>query len=413
VAMGHCLYSSREYVEAAQLFLAAASLVEDNDRARNLVRAAKAFRLSKRYEEGKTAAYEAASNSFGEVKREAVGELYELLKENDQHYFAFSIAEFAIHENPQLPLRFDLALDYRHHDLNELGLYHFKLMSERANPHSSWLHNLALLYADCKLLMSSVEHYKKSFALGETLSAANLGFMYLDCGMAEEAKSVCQKAMKIEPHEGNVEQCLSQIVQRTELEKEKEVEIIETSNKTRDFLVSMGQGLQVAPPVIGGPWKFPFGEMTIESDQKKIAGNSEVTTEEKKTGLGTLFGDSSPQVKTVKYALSGEFTGAVCSFELTSTDVLPEKISRLSILAGGGNRSRSGFIVFASDGKAAAYVEVAGRKLGKLEKAEKLSQRSLAKSQSPHGPIWHSPTSHDAGPWAVISVRAGNPFFDC
>jgi hypothetical protein len=200
--------------------------------------------------------------------------------------------------------------------------------------------------------------------------------MYLDCGMADEARAVCQQAMKIEPHEGNVEECLAQIVQRTELEKEKQAEIMETSNATRDFLVSMGQGLQTVPPVIGGLWKFPFGEMLIESDQKRIAGNCEVTTEEKKTGLGTLFGDSSPQVKTVKYTLSGDFTGAVCSFKLTSTDVSPEKLSRLSILAGGGSRSRSGFLVFASGGKTATYVEVADRKLGKLEKAEKLSRGS-------------------------------------
>ena len=79
-----------------------------------------------------------------------------------------------------------------------------------------------------------------------------------------------------------------------------------------------------------------------------------------------------PRVKTVKYTLRGELTGAVCSFKLMGTEVVPESVLRLPMLASTSGSSRSGFIVFASDGKSATYVEVSGRKLGNIEEATRL-----------------------------------------
>ena len=107
---------------------------------------------------------------------------------------------------------------------------------------SSSLHNLALMYAGRKLPIASVKHYKRALSLGETLSAANLGFEYLDSGMADEAKALIEQAMEAENHVSRVEKCLAEIVRRTEEEAEKEGVLIANAETYRKFFCKDGQG---------------------------------------------------------------------------------------------------------------------------------------------------------------------------
>jgi len=245
-AIARCLFDSEEFAESAALYLEAAELEAGPAKAGRLIGAAKAFREAKQYTRGKKAIELALSISTGQLREEAVRLQYQLLKDCGHDYFAFATAEFALHENPELPLRFSLALDYHGKDLNELALYHFKFLYERNKKDSSSLHNLALLYSDCKLPISSVQHYKMAIPMGETLSAANLGFMYLDSGMAEEAKAIIEQAMKVEKHETNVEKCLAKIIQHGEEEKTKEATLLEIASTNRSFFVNMGQALMGA-----------------------------------------------------------------------------------------------------------------------------------------------------------------------
>src|ERR1039457_5421881 len=237
ISMAYCLNRSKEYEEAAQLFLAAADLSKYGTWF--LISAARAFMRAKGYEKGKDAVHRALATAIGDDRLEALSVLYQLLKAGDEAYFAFATAESAIHENPQFNLRFSVALDYHRKDLNDLALYHFKFLHDWDDKDSSSLHNLALLYADCKLPISAVERYKKAFAMGETLSAANLGYMYLDCGMAAEAKALIQDALKVEGHVARVEKCLAEIIERGEAEESKETELLAAAGVNREFLIGM------------------------------------------------------------------------------------------------------------------------------------------------------------------------------
>jgi tetratricopeptide (TPR) repeat protein len=279
----------------------------------------------KRYEDGVKAAEECLLIATGDVKRDTISILYQLLKNSGETYFAFATAEAALHDNPLLRLRFDLGLDYRHHGLKELGLLHFKFLRERDLAETGALHNFALLHQDCGLPITSVSCYKKAFALGETLSAANLGYMYLDAGMADEAKALAEKAMSSEGHEAKVAACLAEISQRTKKEETKQSDLLKAAGDEKDFFVSIGGALHRLVADIEGLWKFPFGKMTLTRNGVTLSGTATISKTENLVGLASLMGVSGEasgvkSARTEKYTLNGTFRGSVCKFSMTITE---------------------------------------------------------------------------------------------
>jgi tetratricopeptide (TPR) repeat protein len=318
-AIANCYFLSNEFDSAASLFLEIANSQEGQRRARSLVKAAKAFHETKRYSEAIEAVKAAHPIVPDDLRDEAISLHYQLLKERGDDYLAFATAEAALHENPQLPVRFSLGLDYRRKDLNEIALYHFKFLYDRDNNNAASLHNLALLYADCKMPITAVERYRTAFGLGESLSAANIGYMYLDCGMAEEARALVNEAMKIENHVPAVEKCLAEIVQRRENEDAKETETLKQATERRAFFIDMGRALSAQMPLIDGLWKFPFGEMPLSAIVGRVDGYADVKRSGGGlalllSGIGGSFGQTD---KLDTYVLSGNLTGAVCEFNIT------------------------------------------------------------------------------------------------
>lgn len=258
-ALARCLENSEEFIESAELFLRAATLQEGEFKASSLVSAARGFRKTKQYDDAEKAVRQALPIATGKTKEKATLLLYKILRDRGDRYFAFATAESALQDNPRLSLRFTLALDYRRRDLNELGLFHFKYLFNHDKKDTSSLHNLALLYSECKLPISAVRHYKSAIEAGETHSAANLGFLYLESGMADEAKALVDTAMEVQSHNSQVEACLADIVRHRGQEEKRETQLLEQATAERAFFVEMGRALLAPPPSINGIWKFPFG----------------------------------------------------------------------------------------------------------------------------------------------------------
>ncbi len=371
-ALARCFDGAKEFDTSSRLFLDAAELEEGDAKTRSLLGAARAFRALKQYDRAKEAASNALATAAGELREQAISLDYEVRKGAGEEYLAFATAEHALHANPQLPLRFRLGLDYRHKDLNEMALYHFKFLHAQNDKETGSLHNLALLYDDCKLPISAVTRYKESVTLGETLSAANLGFMYLNAGMAEEAKTLVDRAMQIKDHDPQVEKCLNTILEKSAEEKERETKLLEAATGNRGFLVHMGEALTATVPNVAGTWKFPFGEMTLTIASDTLQGTLDVSTTESGLAavLSGIYGGGSPSVKTETYTFDGKMKGAVCEFVITiSKKGSPESANAL--LA--GPPTKSGFIVFEPDGRSAAYTELSGGKLSKIETLTKIA----------------------------------------
>ena len=204
------------------------------------------------------------------------------------------------------------------------------------------------MYAGCKLPIASVKHYKRALSLGETLSAANLGFEYLDSGMADEAKALIEQAMEAENHVSRVEKCLAEIVQHTQEEAEKEGVLIANAETYRKFFVKMGKGLSTILPAIDGLWKFSFGEVPLTVSLVRLKGVVEVVNTESPGYNALVFGIAAPPtVKTERYTIDAVLTGSVAEFELRQEDVGDGAgfIGVKSILGGLGTSKKSGFIV--------------------------------------------------------------------
>lgn len=370
LAIARCLEGSEEFEEAAQLFLEASSLRDGENKARSLVEAATAYIKIKKYAESETAIEAAIPIATGDLREEAIRLQYQILKDSGNDYLAFATAEYALHENPQFSIRFSLGLDYHRQELNQLALLHFKFLHDRNKEDSSSLHNLALMYSDCKLPIASIKHYKTAFALGNTLSAANLGFLYLDCGMADEAKTIADRAMEADDHVPWVEKCLAEIVRRNEEETEKETALLEEASGERNLLAKMGRALVAALPALGGRWKFPFGEMPLRVVSGRLLGTAEVSTKTPLLGASLVDMGSPSAVRTDKYTLNGKLRGSVCQFDLFREDT-GEHVSLSSLMS--APKSKSGFILFEPDGKSASYIELSDDKLGKSETIFKLS----------------------------------------
>jgi tetratricopeptide (TPR) repeat protein len=372
VALARCLKLSEEYQDSARLYLKAAGLAKELARPGHLLEAAGAFRAAKQYQQGKDAAREALRIAKGQERTEALSELYQLYKASDETYLAFATAEAALQENPQVGIRFGLGLDYHRHDLADLALLHFKFLYDHDNTDAPTLHNFALMYADCNLPISAVKRYKAAIELGETLSAANLGFIYLDAGIADDAQVMIQKAMTVESHPRRVEKCLAAIIERTEDEEAKEKELLHSARKKRDFLVQMGRASYAPTPALQGRWRFPFGEMILMLNGQTVSGEVEVKTEQSAYSgffnFSSDVGSTETKIERIEsYSIQGTFTGAVCQFNLTVTDntlrALPA-MNALSSLYGTAGTSKSGFFMFEADGMTGLYAELTDQKLG-------------------------------------------------
>ncbi len=372
LAMARCLGSSKEFEESAVLYIEASELQAGDARVRSLVEAAKAFREAKEFEKGAGAVELAIQVATGELREEAIRVKYMLLKDSGNDYLAFATAEAALHENPHLSLRFVLGLHYHQKNLTDLALFHFKFLHDRNAEDSSSLHNLALMCADSKLPITSVKHYRSAFSMGETLSAANLGYAYLDCGMAAEARSLVEQAMAMEDPAARVEKCLAEIIRRTQEEEVKESALLRTAETSKSLLVRMGRGLSRAPSPMHGTWKFGFGDMPLTISNGRLTGSAVVTTNQPRYG-SPPFKLGTPQVThTEKYTLDGTVIGAVCQFTLTVENLSePGGLAALSLLLSGSS-GRSGFILFEPDGVTAVYVELADGKLGTAETITRL-----------------------------------------
>ncbi len=372
-AVAECLYESKEYEQASELFLKAAEL--STQKAWYLIKAAESCRELRRYESGIRAAIAALSDARGEVRTDAISVLYQLLRESGQPELAYGAAELALQENPKLGIRFKVALDYHRDNIENMALHHFKFLHERDKNDTSSLHNIALICADSKMPITGVDRYKEAFAQGETLSAANLGFMYLDCGMADEARTVIGKAMQIEGHEDRVEKCLAEITQRRQDEKKKESDLLASATENRKVLVLVGKAFHEPAPPVDGVWKFSFGEIALALKGGVIAGSAKIRSME--SSLRALLGDAPVQREEIKeHIFSGKLTGSVCRFTLTSTDITDNNTISANAFSGlffgKPSTTTAGFLVFGPKGTSAAYIELKDGRLGKPQRISKV-----------------------------------------
>lgn len=162
-------------------------------------------------------------------------------QEENQELQAIAL-EKAIESNPNnTRLRFDAAYAYGEGKCNSLSLLHYKNLLWFAPADLATLNNLGFAYNTLGMPMKSVEYYGKAIEGNHTLAMANLAHLYIDAGLAKNAKQILDKAKVQDEVSPNVGSAMSLLSNKEEEEAKVEKECFESAREQQKFLLSFAE----------------------------------------------------------------------------------------------------------------------------------------------------------------------------
>lgn len=277
-----------EFERAAGAFESSALTLKDRPgmRAQRIVTAAQCLYKSQK----RDAAFGRLMEEIGrETNSEAVPILYEGLASlyelsEDQELRALALEKALETRLSDQNLRFRTAYAYSHKDFEALALFHYKTLLELNPKEATTLNNIAILYDSLKMPILSVNNYKKSFDLNETLAAANLSYRLMDAGFIDEASKYLEQAkLQTNPHP-NVSRAIAAIPDKLESENKKESKTLDAAREQRRFFLSFAEAYfsqREGSPQFPGVWSFSDGTyVTITQVGSQINATWVTKTEE-------------------------------------------------------------------------------------------------------------------------------------
>lgn len=200
---------------------------------------------------------------------ERLAHLYE--ESGEQELQALALDK-ALEQKPEnTSLRFDTARAYGERDLDALSLLHYKRILQISPRHVVSLNNAGVQYASQDMSIKAAESYKKAYGLGYTLAAANLAYLYLNAGFAEEARRLLEEASKMDDPHPNVARAIASISERREREEETEESLLKSARDQQLFLSAYAQACfspDGPPGSFAGEWWSEDGHAVIISHQE-------------------------------------------------------------------------------------------------------------------------------------------------
>ena len=130
---------------------------------------------------------------------------------------------------------FDAAYAQSAINLSHLAFVNYRRRMNLLSDDSASQNNYAVQLSEFKILGKAADFYKKSKDNGNTLSAANLAYLYLDKGLYKEAESILQEAQKIEGHHENVDSAMVRLRALRAEEAEKMENLVKISRDQQTF----------------------------------------------------------------------------------------------------------------------------------------------------------------------------------
>jgi tetratricopeptide (TPR) repeat protein len=204
----------------------------------------------------------------------SVADLYK--KQDNKELRALALEKAVEFTDVDTDLLFSLAYAYSENGEDGLSLQIYRRLLDLEPANSSALNNLGVQYSNLKLPISSVEVYKVSVELGNTLASSNLAVKMLEIGLVDEAQQVLTAAKSADVIHQNVLRAEADIIEKREAEANRKEEIISRANKQRQFLRAYAEAyfLDSQPADLTGKWKFgpddfvwePIGEFIHKKD---------------------------------------------------------------------------------------------------------------------------------------------------
>lgn len=157
---------------------------------------------------------------------------------NDIFYVAYLESIVAIRPDDS-NLRFKLAYAHSDKGRENLALLHYLKIPYQSRSAVAW-NNLGVSHSALNLDALSIEAYRKSEEMGETLAMSNLARKLMGAGFLVEAEELCMRAMAIKEHHKNVDDALYQIKQKKEDEDKEKEKILDSARREHEFYRDFG-----------------------------------------------------------------------------------------------------------------------------------------------------------------------------
>ena len=211
--------------------------------------------------------------------------------------FMFASLERLLESSPDdSSRRFELAYAYAEVGRHDMALFHYSRIPYRARNYSSW-NNLGVAYDNQKLPIKSIYAYKKSKDLGNTLAMSNLANRFLQAGFLDEARELCEEAVRMPDHHENVDNSLARIKNALEGESETEKKIVLAAEEASIFYRQVGDALvSTELPDLPADWIYDGVKMVVSIEAGELLAQG--VAEEKSRGLmrGLYPADEKPEI---------------------------------------------------------------------------------------------------------------------
>lgn len=153
--------------------------------------------------------------------------------------------------------RFALAYKYSNQGSNELAVMHYARIPYAERSAMAW-NNLGVAFDQIGLPAKSVNAYRKSEEMGETLAMSNLANKLIEAGFVSEAQTICDEALKLKDFHQNVGSTLGRLKGLPEVENKKEAEAQKKAKPLSEFYKEFGRGVaRPMPTNLATRWQGP------------------------------------------------------------------------------------------------------------------------------------------------------------
>lgn len=331
--------------QAIEEFQKAIDIYQNRDRrARSIAQMSLSYSRLNNTEHAKRIIIEALST---ETDRDAFVVLYRALAsrfdEGKEILLKAVMLEKAADLKPEdIDLRFDAALSYSNAGFHAISLYHYGIISN-LNPQSvGAFNNSGVEYSHLQMPAKSIESYKKSFALGNTLAGANIAQNFIAKGFTEEAQEVLDRASAMDEVHQNVNQARFDIAKSQEREEALADDAMKEARLQKQFFLEYASAAITVETMV-----FPFEGNWLSDDGRRIP-----LVQEGNTIKAEWVEDKR------KYSFKGIADGKIAKIEeFESTyDSIYAYVSPETYLS-------EGLAYVSPDGK---RISIVGRKLGEL-----------------------------------------------
>lgn len=153
--------------------------------------------------------------------------------------------------------RFSLAYKYSLQGNSDLATMHYLRIPYAKRSAVTW-NNLGAALDQIGLHAKSVDAYRKSQEMNETLAMSNLANKLIGTGFLTEAQALCDEALKLKDIHKNVGGTLERLKEVLEEEAKKEKETLNKAKPVSEFYRDFGSGVARQPPKsLATRWQGP------------------------------------------------------------------------------------------------------------------------------------------------------------